>query len=197
MQVSMAIEQFFERLGPIGLFLYSILETISLFPITEILLLPLSTNQPAYYVFWLATVASLGVVAGVVVVYFLMRVLKAYRIIRWIFRSEEGIARANKLFKENGDKALIVGGLTPLPYSLVLYVSLAAGLSLPKALIGSSVRIMRFYALATVVVFFSNILDPSVFTTASNFFTILTTILTVIGIVSFVTYGVKSNKSKK
>lgn len=197
MELSMAVEQFFERLGPIGLFLYSIIETISLFPITEILLLPLSTNQPAYYVFYLATVASLGVVAGVVVVYFLMRVLKAYRIIRWIFRSEEGIARANKLFKENGDKALIVGGLTPLPYSLVLYVSMAAGLSLPKALIGSSVRIMRFYALATVVVFFSNILDPSVFTTASNFFTILTTVLTVIGIVSFVTYGVKSNKSKK
>ncbi len=197
MQVSMAIEQFFERLGPIGLFLYSILETLSLFPITEILMLPLSTNQPAYYVFWLATVASLGVVAGIVVVYFLMRVLKAYRIIRWIFRSEEAIARANKLFKENGDKALIVGGLTPLPYSLVLYVSLAAGLSLPKALIGSSVRIMRFYALATVVVFFSNILDPSVFTTASNFFTIVTTVLTLIGIVSFVTYGVKSNKSKK
>jgi membrane protein YqaA with SNARE-associated domain len=197
MQVSMAIEQFFERLGPIGLFLYSILETLSLFPITEILMLPLSTNQPAYYVFWLATVASLGVVAGIVVVYFLMRVLKAYRIIRWIFRSEEAIARANKLFKENGDKALIVAGLTPLPYSLVLYVSLAAGLSLPKALIGSSVRIMRFYALATVVVFFSNILDPSVFTTASNFFTIVTTVLTLIGIVSFVTYGVKSNKRKK
>jgi membrane protein YqaA with SNARE-associated domain len=193
MQISMVVETFFERLGPVGLFLYSVLETISLFPITEILLLPLSTNQPALTVFWLATVASFGVLAGVVIIYFLMRVLKAYRIIRWIFRSDVAIARANKLFKENGDKALIVGGLTPLPYSLVLYVSLAAGLPLSKALIGSSVRIMRFYALAIVVVFFSNILDPAVFTTASNFFTIVTTVLTVIGIGSFVLYGVKSN----
>jgi membrane protein YqaA with SNARE-associated domain len=193
MQISIAIESFFESLGPLGLFLYSILETISLFPITEILLLPLSTNEPALVVFWLATVASLGVVAGVVVVYFLMRVLKAHRLIRLIFRSDVAIARANKLFKENGDKALIVGGLTPLPYSLVLYVSLAAGLPLSKALIGSSVRIMRFYALAIVVVFFSNVLDPAVFTTASNFFTIVTTLLTVIGIGSFVFFGVKSN----
>ena len=193
MQISIAIESFFESLGPLGLFLYSILETISLFPITEILLLPLSTNEPALVVFWLATVASLGVVAGVVVVYFLMRVLKAHRLIRLIFRSDVAIARANKLFKENGDKALIVGGLTPLPYSLVLYVSLAAGLPLSKALIGSSVRIMRFYALAIVVVFFSNVLDPVVFTTASNFFTIVTTLLTVIGIGSFVFFGVKSN----
>jgi membrane protein YqaA with SNARE-associated domain len=190
------IESFFERFGQIGLFVYSILETISLLPITEILQLPLSTNQPAVYVFWLATVASLGVVAGVVIVYFLMRVLKAYRIIRWIFRNDQAIAIANKLFKENGDKALMVGGLTPLPYSLVLYVSMAAGLSLPKALIGSSIRIMRFYALATVVVFFSNILDPRVFTAASGAFTIITTLLTIIGIVSFVFYGVKSNKSK-
>jgi membrane protein YqaA with SNARE-associated domain len=62
MQISNAIESFFESLGPLGLFLYSILETVSLFPITEILLLPLSTNQPASTVFWLATVASLGVV---------------------------------------------------------------------------------------------------------------------------------------
>jgi membrane protein YqaA with SNARE-associated domain len=193
MQISIAIESFFESLGPLGLFLYSILETISLFPITEILLLPLSTNEPALVVFWLATVASLGVVAGVVVVYFLMRVLKAHRLIRLIFRSDVAIARANKLFKENGDKALIVGGLTPLPYSLVLYVSLAAGLPLSKALIGSSVRIMRFYTLAIVVVFFSNVLDPVVFTTASNFFTIVTTLLTVIGIGSFVFFGVKSN----
>ena len=192
-----AIENFFEQFGALGLFLYSILETLTLFPITEILQLPLSTNREPATVYFLATVASLGVVVGVVIVYFLMRVLKAYRIIRWIFRSDVAIARANKLFKENGDKALIVGGLTPLPYSLVLYVSLAAGLSLPKALIGSIVRILRFYALATVIVFFSNVLDPTVFTTASNFFTIVTTVLTVIGIVSFVFYGVKSNKDKK
>ena len=192
-----AIENFFEQFGALGLFLYSILETLTLFPITEILQLPLSTNRDPATVYFLATVASLGVVVGVVIVYFLMRVLKAYRIIRWIFRSDVAIARANKLFKENGDKALIVGGLTPLPYSLVLYVSLAAGLSLPKALIGSIVRILRFYALATVIVFFSNVLDPTVFTTASNFFTIVTTVLTVIGIVSFVFYGVKSNKDKK
>jgi membrane protein YqaA with SNARE-associated domain len=193
MQISIAIESFFESLGPLGLFLYSILETLTLFPITEILLLPLSTNQPASTVFWLATVASLGVVVGVVIVYFLMRVLKAHRLIRLIFRSEAAIARANKLFIDNGDKALIVAGLTPLPYSLVLYVSLAAGLPISKALIGSSIRIMRFYALAIVVVFFSNVLNPSVFTTASNFFTIVTTLLTVIGIGSFVFFGVKSN----
>jgi membrane protein YqaA with SNARE-associated domain len=189
-----AIESFFESLGPLGLFLYSILETLTLFPITEILLLPLSTNQPASTVFWLATVASLGVVVGVVIVYFLMRVLKAHRLIRLIFRSEAAIARANKLFIDNGDKALIVAGLTPLPYSLVLYVSLASGLPISKALIGSSIRIMRFYALAIVVVFFSNVLNPSVFTTASNFFTIVTTVLTVIGIGSFVFFGVKSNR---
>jgi membrane protein YqaA with SNARE-associated domain len=193
MQIMNLIESFFERLGPLGLFLYSILETLTLFPITEILLLPLSTNQPASTVFWLATVASLGVVAGVVIVYFLMRVLKAHRLIRLIFRSDVAIARANKLFIDNGDKALIVGGLTPLPYSLVLYVSLAAGLPLSKALIGSSARIIRFYALAVVVVFFSNVLDPAVFTIASNFFTIVTTVLTVIGIGSFVFFGVKSN----
>jgi len=196
MQIMIAIESFFESLGPLGLFLYSILETISLFPITEILLLPLSTNQPASTVFWLATVASLGVLAGVVIVYFLMRVLKAHRLIRLIFRSDVAIARANKLFIDNGDKALIVGGLTPLPYSLVLYVSLAAGLPLSKALIGSSARIIRFYALAVVVVFFSNVLDPAVFTIASNFFTIVTTVLTVIGIGSFVFFGVKSNSKK-
>jgi membrane protein YqaA with SNARE-associated domain len=194
MQIMNLIESFFERLGPMGLFLYSILETITLFPITEILLLPLSTNQPASTVFWLATVASLGVVAGVVIVYFLMRVLKAHRLIRLIFRSDVAIARANKLFIDNGDKALIVAGLTPLPYSLVLYVSLAAGLPISKALIGSSIRIMRFYALAIVVVFFSNVLDPAVFTTASNLFTIVTTVLTVIGIGSFVFFGVKSNR---
>jgi len=194
MQIMDAIDSFFESLGPLGLFLYSILETLTLFPITEILLLPLSTNQPASTVFWLATVASLGVVVGVVIVYFLMRVLKAHRLIRLIFRSDVAIARANKLFIDNGDKALIVGGLTPLPYSLVLYVSLAAGLPLSKALIGSSARIIRFYALAVVVVFFSNVLDPSVFTAASNFFTIVTTVLTVIGIGSFVLYGVKSNR---
>jgi membrane protein YqaA with SNARE-associated domain len=193
MQIMSAIESFFERLGPLGLFLYSLLETVSLFPITEILLLPLSTNQPALTVFWLATVASFGVVAGVVIVYFLMRVLKAHRLIRLIFRSDVAIARANKLFIDNGDKALIVAGLTPLPYSLVLYVALAAGLPLSKALIGSIIRIMRFYALAVVVVFFSNILNPTVFTTASNFFTIVTTLLTLIGIGSFVLYGVKSN----
>jgi membrane protein YqaA with SNARE-associated domain len=193
MQIMNLIESFFQRLGPLGLFLYSLLETVTLFPITEILLLPLSTNQPASTVFWLATVASLGVVAGVVIVYFLMRVLKAHRLIRLIFRSDIAIARANKLFIDNGDKALIVAGLTPLPYSLVLYVSLAAGLPLSKALIGSSIRIMRFYALAIVVVFFSNILNPVVFTTASNFFTIVTTVLTVIGIGSFVFFGVKSN----
>ena len=193
MQISMLVESFFERLGPVGLFFYSLLETVSLFPITEILLLPLSTNEPALTVFWLATVASLGVLTGVAIVYFLMRVLKAHRLIRLIFRSDVAIARANKLFIDNGDKALIVAGLTPLPYSLVLYVSLAAGLPLSKALIGSSIRIMRFYALAIVVVFFSNILNPTVFTAASNFFTIVTTILTVIGIGSFVIFGVKSN----
>jgi membrane protein YqaA with SNARE-associated domain len=194
MQIMDAIDSFFESLGPLGLFLYSILETLTLFPITEILLLPLSTNQPASTVFWLATVASLGVVVGVVIVYFLMRVLKAHRLIRLIFRSDAAIARANKLFIDNGDKALIVAGLTPLPYSLVLYVSLAAGLPISKALIGSSIRIMRFYALAIVVVFFSNVLNPSVFTAASNFFTIVTTVLTVIGIGSFVFFGVKSNR---
>ena len=193
MQIMNLIESFFQRLGPLGLFLYSLLETVTLFPITEILLLPLSTNQPASTVFWLATVASFGVVAGVVIVYFLMRVLKAHRLIRLIFRSDVAIARANKLFIDNGDKALIVAGLTPLPYSLVLYVALAAGLPLSKALIGSIIRIMRFYALAVVVVFFSNILNPTVFTTASNFFTIVTTLLTLIGIGSFVLYGVKSN----
>jgi len=194
MQIMNLIESFFQRLGPLGLFLYSLLETLTLFPITEILLLPLITNQPALTVFWLATVASLGVVAGVVTVYFLMRVLKAHRLIRLIFRSDVAIARANKLFIDNGDKALIIAGLTPLPYSLVLYVSLAAGLPLSKALIGSSIRIMRFYALAIVVVFFSNVLNPSVFTAASNFFTIVTTVLTVIGIGSFVFFGVKSNR---
>lgn len=192
-----AVEKFFEQFGALGLYIYSVLETLTLFPITEILQLPLSTNKTAADVYFLATVAALGTITGVIIVYFLMRVLKAYRIIRWIFRSDVAIARANKVFKDNGDKAIIVSSLTPLPYSLILYVSLAAGLPLSKALFGSAFRIARFYALATVIVFFSNVLDPRVFTTASTFFTVLTTVLTIAGIVSFIFFGVKSNQDKK
>ena len=195
--MAQAIEKFFEQFGALGLYIYSVIETLTLFPITEILQLPLSTNKSAADVYFLATVCAIGTLTGVIIVYFLMRVLKAYRIIRWIFRSDVAIARANKVFKENGDKALIVSSLTPLPYSLILYVSLAAGLPLSKALFGSAFRISRFYALATVIVFFSNVLDPRVFTSASTFFTILTTVLTVIGIVSFIFFGVKFNQDKK
>jgi hypothetical protein len=39
MQIMIAIESFFESLGTLGLFMYSIQETISLFPISAIILL--------------------------------------------------------------------------------------------------------------------------------------------------------------
>ena len=194
-----SFQAFFESMGPFGLFLYAILETISLIPPTEVIQMPMSvsvSSSPAMLL-WLATLAVIGTNIGIVMVWAMMRLFKAERLIKWIFRNEEGIHKAKQLFVVHGNKAIFISGLTPIPYSLVLYVALAAGLSLKSALISSNFsRNIRFYLVAVVLILFRNIANEEFVSNFVSIFTIFITISTIIGILVFL-YAGKTKQKKQ
>jgi len=194
-----SFQAFFENMGPLGLLLYAILETISLIPPTEVIQMPMSvsSSRSAGMLFWLAFLATLGTWIGIVIVWALMRLFKAERLIKWIFRNEDAINKAKQLFVVHGSKAIIISGLTPIPYSLILYVALATGLSLKKALISSTVsRIIRFYLVAVVLILFKNVANEEFVTTFVSGFTVFITISTIVGIVLFLYAGKRKQKQQ-
>jgi|GEM_PF-474035 len=194
-----AMQNFFEAMGPLGLFLYAILETISLIPPTEVIQMPLSvtyaTNE--WMLLWLAVISVIGTNIGIIIVWFLMRLIKAERLIKFIFRNEEGIAKAKQLFVVHGSKAIFISGITPIPYSLILYVALAAGLSLKSALISSNLsRNMRFFFVAAVLLVFKNVANEEFVRDVISVFTLIATVITIVATLTFL-YAGKTKKAKQ
>ncbi len=182
--------EFFENMGWIGLLIYAILEAISLLPPTETVQLSVSSGVESWTLLWLAMVATIGTYIGIIIAWLLMKRVNSEKFIKRMFRNEKAIERAKNLFITHGNKTMIVAGLTPLPYSLVLYVALAAGMPLRKAIIGSSVsRILRFYMIAFGLMLFGNVMSPEAFSDSVSVVTIVITVLAVIGILGFLFAG--------
>lgn len=193
-----SIQLFFEKMGAFGLFLYSIFETATLMPVTELIQLQVSRGADVFQLFYLATIAVIGTEIGVFLVWGLMRITRAERLIRFVFRNDEAITKAEKLFKDNGDKTIIIAALTPIPYSLVLYVALAAKLSLKKALLSSLVsRCLRFYLVAIFLSIVQGIVTQDTLNQFITIVTIITTVVTIIGIISFLYVGKKKKEKGK
>ncbi|MDW7672998.1 MAG: YqaA family protein [Bacillota bacterium] len=135
----------------LGLFLISFMES-SFFPIPpDLVLIPLGILNPSQ-VWWYASVTTGASVFGGVFAYFLGKKLGRPLIERIV--SDKRIQQVERRFADYGGWAILIAGLTPIPYKVF---TLAAGLfkiDLITFIIASIIgRGVRFYAEAAVIVY--------------------------------------------
>jgi undecaprenyl-diphosphatase len=142
---------FFLQFDTVGLFLFSFMESI-FFPLPpDLVLIPLGILNPSH-VWWYAFVTTIASVLGGVVAYFLGKKL-GRPLIERIF-SAHRMLQAEKYFSDYGGWAIVIAGLTPIPYKIF---TLAGGLfkvNLITFVIASIIgRGLRFFAVAAVIIY--------------------------------------------
>lgn len=147
-----AVIEFFENFGYIGMFIHSFIDSI-FFPVPAFFLqVSLSMLNPSTAL-WLATIGYIACLLGTPIGYFMGKglgdaVLKKFVKPKWI-------DSATKLFKRNGEAAILIGAFTPIPFKVFTILAGCFKFSLWK-LIGYAAlgRAVKFYAVGFIFYYY-------------------------------------------
>ena len=137
-----------------GLFLLSFIESI-FFPVPpDILIVILTLENPSLFLV-IGAIATVGSVLGGIGGYYIGYAGKT-QILEKMF-SKKKIDRTHKLFDKYGAWAVLIAGMTPLPYKIFTIGGGVFYINLRKFIIASAVgRGIRFFAVATSVYFYGD-----------------------------------------
>jgi len=145
------IIEFLERLGHIGLALYTFIEVLVILPPIEVIYYPLIQLDPSHWYLYLINVVIFNVIASMVGYFVGMKV--GYPILRY-FSSEEVLEKAKKLFDKWGVMAVAIGAFTPIPYTIVVFLAGISKMDFKKYMIAGFVgRVPRYIIGGYVVAF--------------------------------------------
>ncbi|MFK5883223.1 MAG: VTT domain-containing protein [Candidatus Izemoplasma sp.] len=113
------IIDFLEGLGHFGLAIYTLIEVLLIIPPIETIYYPLILLDVDHWYLYLLTVTVFNVLASMIG-YFVGKKY-GYPILRY-FSSEEVLEKAKNLFDKYGVLAVALGALTPIPYTIVVFL---------------------------------------------------------------------------
>ena len=143
---------FWEKFGQIGLFIYSIIETISPLSGVEFFFISLISSGVAWW--WVATLATLGNAVGAYLLYFFLGNKKIYN---ERFSNEKQKQKTTKLFNKYGYLAIYIVAMTPIPFFIILLVASAAKMNFKIYMLSTILsRGFRFLVTAYIIHTFSD-----------------------------------------
>jgi undecaprenyl-diphosphatase len=154
MEITSLLE-YVKSFGEIGLFFYSIFETITPLAGVELILIPFINefNFPWWRLSLNITVAN---TIGSAIVYYFMA--KENNFIVKKFIKPETRQKAERIFKKYGHWAIFIFAMTPLPYFVIVFVASFARMNL-KTLLLSTIfsRGLRFTVTTLIIHFFQGV----------------------------------------
>lgn len=146
--------EFFRRFGELGLFIYSIIETITPMAGVEFILFPLLiANADRWWMIALNVVIANTI--GAFIIYFFMA--KEDNKIYNKVVSKRNQARGKKLFDRYGFWAIFIFAMTPLPFFVILFTAAIAKMKFGPYIVAAFLsRGTRFYITSYVVVTLQN-----------------------------------------
>jgi membrane protein YqaA with SNARE-associated domain len=146
---------FFKLFGQIGLFFYSIFETITPLAGVEVLFIFLIRDTVGWWNSWWFTAlnTTLANAVGAIIVYFLMA--KENNWIARRFISKETRVKAERIFQKYGHWAIFIFAMTPLPFFVILFIASFSRMNFKKYIIAATLsRGFRFLVTAFIINFF-------------------------------------------
>ncbi len=134
---------FFEAYGEIGLFIYSIIETITPMAGVELILFPVIIVSPMPWWFTTLNIVVANTIGAFIVYFFLAKEDNRFynRLVKKKTRD-----RAKRLFDRYGFWAIFIFALTPLPFFLILFTASVAKMKfVPYMFAAFSSRATRFF----------------------------------------------------
>lgn len=127
-EVFVPIFEFFLNNGEIGLFIYSIIETITPLAGVEVILFPLLLATPDRWILLTLNLVSANTIGGVIVYFFMAKEDNKFynRVV-----SKKNQVNAKKIFDRYGVWAIFIFAMTPLPFFIILFVAAIARMKLP------------------------------------------------------------------
>ncbi len=134
---------FFQRYGELGLFLYSIIETITPLAGVEFILVPLIVSSPERW--WIITLNLVTAnTIGAVFVYLFMAKEDSKLYNRFVSKKQQ--LRAKKLFDRYGFWAIFIFAMTPLPFFVIVFTAAIAKMRFrPYVIAAFTSRGVRFF----------------------------------------------------
>lgn len=182
--------QFFEQLGPLGLFLLAFIES-SVFiipPDTLLILLVLASPSSALFLALVCTIGStLGGIFGYALGYY------GGRPVLNLVVKEEKIKKVNDLYDKYGVWAVAVAGFSPIPYKVFTISSGLFRLNLLAFTVASFLsRGARFFMVAIFLMIFGESFKENMST-----YIIVGSIVLIIGIIAYLIYQNHTSRKQK
>jgi membrane protein YqaA with SNARE-associated domain len=150
------VVQFFNTYDLLGLFVYSIFETITPLAGAEVFFVLLIAAGEQWWA--VSTVTTIGNAAGAAIVYLLFGTKDA-----WLARKilkESDIERARKILKVYGSWAIFIFAMTPLPFFVILFVAAFVKMDFKKMMIATVLsRGFRFFLTNYMIFLLSGVED--------------------------------------
>jgi membrane protein YqaA with SNARE-associated domain len=153
-----AVVEFFNAYGQIGLFFYSIVETITPLAGVEIFFLLLIETGGSWFNSWWFTALNTTIANAVGSAFVYLFMAKENNWIARKFISVENRKKAEAIFKRYGHWAIFIFAMTPLPYFVIVFVASFAKMNF-RDLILSTVfsRGLRFFITTFIINYFSGV----------------------------------------
>ncbi|UOQ87451.1 YqaA family protein [Gracilibacillus salinarum] len=177
-----------EQLGIWGLIIAAFTESAFFVIPPDVFLIPLSGTNP-YSSFWLASITVFFSILGAMLGYLLGYYIGKPLLHRWI--NEKTITKAERLFDKYGIIALIIAGITPIPFKVFAILGGALKMSFLPFLIGSIIgRIIRFFPIPILIYFIGDEAKHYINDQSSSVWMIAMTLLPLVTIL-FIVKGKK------
>ncbi|MDY0211170.1 MAG: VTT domain-containing protein [Acholeplasma sp.] len=137
------ILDFFGKFGDIGLFLYSIIETITPLAGVEFFIIPMIMGSPSKWLLITFLIVIANSVGAIIVYLFIAKEDN------WFYNkfiSPKNQNKAKKMFKRYGFWAIFIFAMTPLPFFVILFTVALGGMKFWPYLISTALsRGIRFF----------------------------------------------------
>ncbi len=140
---------FFKQYGEIGLFIYSIIETITPMAGVELILIPIVSLEVRPWWFTTLNIVVANTIGAMIVYFFLAK--EDNRIYNRMVKKKTR-DRAKRLFDRYGFWAIFIFALTPLPFFLILFTASVAKMKfVPYIIAAFCSRATRFFIITFTV----------------------------------------------
>ncbi len=167
--------QILENWGIFGLIIVAFTEASIFIVPPDVLLLPMSTNRPHLSI-WYSILTIFSSVLGALFGYWLGK--KVGPPILKKFASDKMITKAEGLYKRHGILALIIVGITPIPFKVFAILGGVLNVPIRMFVIGAMIgRIIRFLPLSSAIYYLGDEVQPyieEVTSTSTGFFSVIT-----------------------
>ncbi|MGZ9583321.1 YqaA family protein [Paenibacillus marinisediminis] len=172
------IINFFMDFGAWGLAIHSFVDAI-IFPIPAFVLqVSLSLLDPSNAL-WLATIGYIACLMGTPIGYMIGRLL-GEKVLRKLLK-QEWIDSATKMFKKNGEAAILIGSFTPIPFKVFTILSGSMKFPLWKLMAYAAFgRAVKFYVVGGLIYLYGRAAEGMVKNVSIYIFLIAVPILLIV-----------------